>query len=199
MPPLPVQMFGGIVHHDPHWDPRSFDIARDLPAARKAFPTMDATSGDLSRFAARGGKLILYHGWADASVQPQATIDFYGRIRVAPGQRRDQFARLYMVPGMHHCRGGTGTDRFGASEDRTATADPHSDLLAALVSWVERNNPPGPIEARRLDSKGAVDRSRPICPFPEQATYRGAGSIDEAESFVCASTQSLNSKSRDGV
>lgn len=194
LPPLPVQMFGDVVHGDSAWNPRSFEISRDLAAARAAFPMMDARSANLADFAARGGKLMLYHGWADASVQPLSTIDFFSRLQPAPTGAGDDVARLYMVPGMQHCRGGAGTDRFGASEDRTPTAEPRSDMLAALVGWVERQVPPGPIIARRLDDRGAVDRTRPLCPFPAQAVYRGSGNVDEAGSFACVQATSLSSR-----
>ncbi len=186
MPPLPLQMFGEVVHHDPRWNPLSFDIASDLPAARAAFPTMDASNANLTQFAAQGGKLILYHGWADASVQPEATIDFFHRLKPLPGTPQADYARLYMVPGMQHCRGGKGTDHFGASEDRYITAQPGTDMLAALIAWVERKAEPGPIEARRITPAGKVDRTRPLCPFPQKAVYRGGGSTDDAANFSCA-------------
>lgn len=185
LPPLPVQMFGGVVRQDPHWDPRTFDIASDLPAARAAFQTMDARDADLSAFADRGGKLILFHGWADASVQPESTIDFFDRLNALSGGTVSDFARLYMVPGMQHCRGGAGTDRFGAGEDRYVTAQPGSDMLAALIAWVEHGAQPGVIEARRLDAQGKVDRTRPLCPWPQVASYRGSGSVDDARNFTC--------------
>jgi feruloyl esterase len=185
MPPLPLELFGKIVHRDPNWDPRRFDIAADLPAARAAFPTMDASDADLTRFAARGGRLILYHGWADASVQPEATIDFFDRLRLRARPDREAYARLYMVPGMQHCRGGNGTDRFGASEDRLPTGKPQGDLLAALMAWVERSNAPDTILARRVGPGGAVDRTRPLCPYPQEAAYRGRGDINDASAFGC--------------
>jgi feruloyl esterase len=192
LPPLPLQMFGDIVHRGEAWDARQFDIAHDLPAARAAFPTMDARSTDLAAFAARGGKLLLYHGWADASVQPQSTIDFFQQLQPAAGTPKGDFARLYMVPGMLHCRGGTGTDRFGASEDRQPTADRSSDMLAALIAWVERDQKPDALVAKRLDAAGAIDRTRPLCPFPTEARYTGRGDPSDATSFTCAATAALS-------
>jgi feruloyl esterase len=182
MPPLPRQMFGQVIHRDPDWNPLSFDVASDLPAARAAFAQMDASDTDLSRFAARGGKLMLYHGWADASVQPEATIAFFDRLK--PARERAEFARLYLVPGMHHCSGGNATDHFGGAGDRAITGDPHTDMLAALIAWVERGDRPGPIVARRLGADGAVDRTRPLCPWPQAAAYRG-GDGDDAANFAC--------------
>ena len=187
MPPLPAQLFGGIVHNDPSWDPRSFDIASDLPAARAAFATMDASSANLTDFVSRGGKLMLYHGWVDASVQPESTIDFYARLAQETEGARADYARLYMVPGMQHCRGGSGTDHFGGSEDRHVTADPAADMLAALIAWVERDIAPQTIEARRLGPDGRPDRTRPLCAFPGEATYRGSGNAEAASNFFCSS------------
>lgn len=185
LPPLPVQMFGGVVHNDPAWNPANFDIASDLPAAQAAFPSMDASSAEIGQFVGRGGKLVLYHGWADASVQPESSIDFFSRLEKLPEAKGTDFARLYMVPGMQHCRGGEGTDHFGASDDRQPTSDPQSDMLAALIAWVEHDTSPGSITARRLSSNGTVSRSRPLCPYPQKATYRGSGSIDHANNFYC--------------
>jgi feruloyl esterase len=182
LPPLPAQMFGDVVYGDPAWDPATFDIGLDLPAARAAFPAMDARQTDLGAFAARGGKLLLYHGWADASVQPQSTIAFFEALRPSAKEAGQAFARLYMVPGMQHCRGGAGTDSFGASEDRAPTGRADSDMLAALITWVEEGQSPDTIVARRL---GVAARGRPLCPYPQQARYRGTGDPDQPGSHAC--------------
>ena len=188
LPPLPVQMFGQVVHRDAGWNPQSFDIATDLPTARAAFPTMDATSPDLAAYAARGGKLMLYQGWVDASVQPEATIGFFETLRGAPGTDKSAFARLYMVPGMTHCRGGDGTDAFGGSEDVAPSGHPATDMLAALIGWVEQGRAPGPIVAARRTAALTVDRTRPLCPYPQEAVARGRGSTDQASGFRCVAT-----------
>jgi feruloyl esterase len=180
LPPLPVQMFGHA-RGQTDWDPTTYDIASDLPAARRKFATMDASSEDFRTFAGRGGKLILYHGWADASVQPESSIALFERMGAQQGQDRENFARLYMVPGMTHCRGGVGTDRFGGSEDRYPTANPDTDLLAALIAWVERGAAPATIKARHLDDAGKITRERPLCNWPASTTYSGT---DDAESFA---------------
>ncbi|MCW2367719.1 feruloyl esterase [Sphingobium sp. B7D2B] len=191
LPPLPVQMFGHARHSagrgDAGWDPASFDLAADLAAARKSFATMDARSADMRTFAARGGKLILYHGWADASVQPLSTLDLFARMGAEAEQDRDAFARLYMVPGMQHCRGGAGTDRFGGSEDRSATGKPESDLLAALVAWVEQGTTPGAIFARHADANGTVTAVRPLCAWPAQASRPKASDAGPAADLRCDS------------
>ncbi|MBU0793596.1 MAG: tannase/feruloyl esterase family alpha/beta hydrolase [Alphaproteobacteria bacterium] len=187
LPPLPVQMFGHA-RGDAGWDAASFDLAADLAAARKTFATMDARSADMRAFAERGGKLILYHGWADASVQPLSTLDLFARMGAQPGQDRDDFARLYMVPGMLHCRGGAGTDRFGGSEDRSATGQPESDMLAALIGWVERDVAPATIEARHRAADSTVTRSRPLCAWPQAAARQEDAAPDQTAGFRCVTS-----------
>lgn len=184
LPPLPQQLFGQLPHRDPQWDPRGFDIAKDLPPARIAFASMDARSADIIPFARRGGRIMLYHGWLDASVQPEASIDFFSRLPSRPDLDRADYARLYMVPGMLHCRGGNGTGHFGGSDDLWPTGVPETDMLAALIAWVERDIRPGAILARRLEN-GTPERERPLCPYPQRAQYLGAGSVDSASSFAC--------------
>jgi len=98
-----------------------------------------------------------------------------------------------MVPGMQHCRGGAGTDHFGASEDRSPTSDPRSDMLAALIAWVENGAAPGSMMARRLDGQGVTERTRPLCPYPMSIKYLG-GSPDDAMSFTCINNQSAGSQ-----
>ncbi len=82
--------------------------------------------------------------------------------------------RLFMVPGMGHCAGGTGPDRF--------------DALKALDAWVETGTPPETIIASRFDAAGAIDRTRPLCPYPKVTVYRGEGSTDDAANFSCAAS-----------
>jgi feruloyl esterase len=160
-------------------DEPDMDITRFVPArdvARLAFMSriLDAKDPDLEAFRARGGKLILYHGWADTGVNPLTTVRYFERVRDRMGTGVDSFARLYMVPGMFHCRGGLNVDRF--------------DALAALIAWVERAEAPRAIVASRMQ-EGRVVRTRPLCPFPQTAHYQGAGSTDDARSFRCETPQ----------
>ncbi|MFO1465600.1 MAG: tannase/feruloyl esterase family alpha/beta hydrolase [Steroidobacteraceae bacterium] len=151
----------------PDMDITRFDPARDLPRLAAMSRLLDAKDPDLSRFEARGGKLILYHGWADTGVNPLTTVHYFERIT----PRRESFARLYMVPGMFHCRGGLGVDRF--------------DGMAALIAWVERGEAPGALVASRIEG-GRTLRTQPLCPYPQVARYRGQGSGNEARNFLCA-------------
>jgi len=155
---------------EPEMDITRFDPARDLPRLAAMSRILDATDPDLGAFLARGGKLLLYHGWADTGVNPMTTVRYYERVREKMGADTESFARLFMVPGMFHCRGGLNVDRF--------------DGVAALIAWVERGEAPARVVASRVQD-GRVVRTRPLCPYPAVARYRGSGSTDEAASFAC--------------
>jgi feruloyl esterase len=132
---------------------------------------MDATDPDLSSFQARGGKIVMYFGWADPALAPFMGVDYYEKVEEQMGASTQDFFRLFMVPGMFHCRGGVGVSTF--------------DPVTPLVQWVEKSTPPDKIlGARVVDDK--VVRTRPLCPYPQVAKYKGSGSIDDASSFACA-------------
>lgn len=183
-PYLAVALFGDGVHRDRNWDPRNFRIARDLPAIDRVMD-LHADIPDLSAFEARGGKLIVYQGWADPLVAAQPTVDYFEAVERTMGgrERTSRFARLYMVPGMDHCIGGTGPDRFGGAGDDAPRVDAQHDLLSALEEWVERGIAPQQVVATQVID-GKVTRTRPLCPHPQRARYR-VGSVDEAGSFEC--------------
>ena len=165
---VPLDQYRYIVYNDPKWDWRSFELERDLAAAEKAGAgTLSAVSTDLSAFTGRGGKLLMYHGWADQDVPPLASINFYNSVQ--PKSAQDG-VRLFMVPGMNHCAGGEGPNTF--------------DVIGALEQWVERQKPPSRILASH-STDGKIDRTRPLCAYPQTAHYRGKGDINDAENFVC--------------
>ncbi len=134
---------------------------------------LNATDPDLSEFRERGGKAIMYSGWADPAVWAESVTDYYEEVVKATGGKAstDAFFRLFMAPGMYHCRGGPGPNFF--------------DTLTALEDWVERGIAPDRIIASHRTADGTVDRTRPLCPYPEVAVYNGAGSIDDARYFHC--------------
>lgn len=171
--PLLADSFKYLVYKDPNWDWRTFDLDRDLAKAEAAgeLKAADVTDPDLSAFAARGGKLLMYHGWGDSLVPPGASINFYDRLLTAMGgaETTSQWVRLFMAPGMGHCRGGDGPNTF--------------DAVGALDDWVEARRPPSRIIATQVT--GSATRTRPLCPYPQVAVYTGKGSIDEAANFVC--------------
>lgn len=175
-------LFGKVVHGDPHWNPLELNIARDHAAARAAWPDLPNEETDLSAFRANGGKLIFYHGWADPWILAQLPITYFQQVNRRMGDTAD-FFRLFMVPGMGHCAGGPGTDHFGSRGDAPAVDADH-DMLSALEAWVERGKAPQRIIASRVE-QGQVTRTRPLCPYPSRAVYKGSGSTDDAANFQC--------------
>jgi feruloyl esterase len=162
-----------IIHKDPAWDFRTFSLAADLEAARRADPddALGASSTNLKSFFERGGKLLMYHGFQDPQVPPQNSINYYTKVvnGTGKGLAGKQIA-LYMVPGMNHCAGGPGADAF--------------DKVAAVEAWVATGRAPESIPAaHRTD--GVVDRTRLLCPYPKVAKWRGTGSTDDAANFAC--------------
>jgi feruloyl esterase len=169
---LALDTFATLTYGDAPWDWRAFDPATDIANAEERIgPLMDSNDADLSDFVARGGRLLLYHGWSDPGIPPGGTVLYYDNVLDSLGPATaDDHVRLFMVPGMGHCAGGTGTDRF--------------DAVAALDRWVETGNAPERIEAERVVGGERV-RTRPLCPYPAVATFDGNGSTDEAASFSC--------------
>ena len=163
-----------MVLKDPSWDWRTSPIDFDRHVAladQSDIARVNASNADISAFVKQGGKLILSGGWNNALVPAGAVLDYYDRVRAALGPAQAQRAvRLYMVPGMIECNGGAGTDTF--------------DLLAVMRRWVEQNQAPNEVIASRVEH-GKVVRTRPLCPHPQVATYRGQGSTDDARNFAC--------------
>jgi feruloyl esterase len=136
----------------------------------------------------RGGKLILYHGWSDGALPPLVAIQYYESVVKTAGQKRaDTFVRLFMAPGMGHCGGGVGPNSFG--QHNVAQGDPEHNLPTALERWVEQGVAPDRIIATKYkngaDPASGVRRTRPLCRYPQVARYKGIGSIDDADNFVC--------------
>ncbi len=155
---------------DPQFDLSNFNFDTDVEKVGGAAHLMDATDPDLSSFQARGGKIVMYFGWADPALTPFMGVDYYEKVEDQMGPSTPDFFRLFMVPGMFHCRGGVGVSTF--------------DALTPLVQWVEKAVPPDHlIGSRVVDEK--VIRTRPLCPYPQVAKYKGSGSIDDANNFTC--------------
>jgi len=180
-----TQYFMNMVFDNPDWQFRTFNIDRDVPIAdEKTARILNANDPDLSGFQKRGGKLILYHGWSDAAIPAQNAINYVDSVATKMGAANiEGFLRLYMVPGMQHCGGGAGTTSFG--EAGTPAADRFHDIDAALEAWVEHGQAPSEIIASKLNPSGAVIRTRPLCPYPSVATYKGTGSTDDSANFAC--------------
>jgi feruloyl esterase len=172
---FPREIYQFIVFRDPTWDYKTLDLDRDVARAEQAYGgMMDAVNPDLTAFFRRGGKLLQYHGWNDQAVAPANSINYYNSVVAKSGGAASvqRSYRLFMVPGMTHCTGGEGTSTF--------------DALAALERWVEAGEAPARIPASRV-VQGVVNRTRPLCPYPQVAVYNGTGSIDEAANFACKS------------
>lgn len=169
--------FGLFLAHDRGWDwttltPASFEAFFDQ-AVRTYDDVLGAADPDLSAFADSGGKLLLWHGAADFGVPFQGTVDYYERVRATLGpEQASEFVRLFLAPGVGHCRGGAGAQ----------PADP----LGTLVEWVENGTAPETLAGVRLDENGATTATRPICPYPTVARWNGEGDPDDAASYACA-------------
>ena len=148
--------------------------------------TFNADDPNLKAFAARGGKLIMYHGWSDAALPPLGAINYFESVHAALGrQQTEAFMRLYVAPGVQHCGGGPGADSFGQSGLRT---DAQHDLHEALEQWVEKGKAPDRIIATKFvdDKPGkGVAMTRPLCPYPQFAKYKGTGDNKDAANFEC--------------
>lgn len=171
---------------NPQWNWWNFDWDRDYTFAQSRLgPLVDQVNPDISAFKARGGKLITFHGWADAVVSPQDTIAYYEQVKTAQGGASlDGFFRLFMAPGMGHCSGGTGPVAFGQEGGYITNPTPANDILMALDQWVDKGVAPDSIIASKLVN-GAATATRPLCPYPRKAIYKGSGSTDDASNFIC--------------
>ena len=181
--------FSNMVYDKSDWDYRTFTLDSGLKAAsEKTASVLNANNPDLSSFQARGGKLILYHGWDDPGISALNSINYYENVVKTLGKHKASgFVRLYMVPGMQHCHGGPGADDFGA--DGYDPSDPSLNLRLALEDWVETNKAPGSIRAAKYspgDSHHRPTMTRPLCAYPSFAKYKGSGDTNDAANFVCA-------------
>ena len=168
---------------------RDFDFDKSSAALVKYEKDQDAGSADLTAFQKHGGKLILYDGWADHSTPPLRAVEYFEQLRQKTSNR-DDYVRLFMMPGLYHCNGGPGPNVFGGlGQKGYKKNDPDSDIIGALDQWVEKGVAPSKLLVTKFkedDPRQGVARTRPVCPYPQMATYKGSGSVDEASNFVCA-------------
>jgi pimeloyl-ACP methyl ester carboxylesterase len=163
--------FMAFPDRDPKTAIAQFNIDKDPPRTQLLHQILDATDTDLSEFERRGGKILMYFGWADPQLNPLMGVEYYEKVVEKMGSSTNDFFRLFMVPGMFHCRGGIGTDTF--------------DTATPLLKWVESGSAPDQIAASRVVENKVV-RTRPLCAYPQVAKYKGSGSIDDAANFACA-------------
>ncbi len=177
---IPLSYFKYMVFNNPNWDwktfnftdPKHFAILYDADA--RYGPILNATDPDLTAFRKLGGKMILWHGWADQNIAPRNTINYYNSVVEDVGSEAEtqEFLRLFMLPGVGHCRGGEGPDQV--------------DWLSLLEQWVEKGVAPEMAVASKVKDNKVV-RTRLLCPYPQVADYKGSGSLDDAANYVCAS------------
>jgi feruloyl esterase len=200
---LGLNYFRDMVFENPNWDSRRVSAEKAIEIAdRKTSRLLDATDPDLSQFRASGGKLIIYHGWSDPVVPGTESTNYYDALVAKMGLEETQsFVRLYVVPGMHHSFLGPGANFFGQVElssfgGRSADSDPQDpqhNILTALEEWVEHGTAPDEIIASKyvndLDHSQGIKMTRPLCPYPQLAKYKGTGDTNDAANFVCTQTE----------
>lgn len=169
--PAVSSYFRDLVFKDPKWDFRAFDYDEDVTRAMQAHSeTVDVPPTGLDNYFAGGRKLLLTQGWADPLIPPMSTVSFYNELHAHLGEKRASGTRLFMIPGMGHCGGGDGPFVF--------------DAIATIDKWVETGGAPDRIVVSNPPKTPA--RTRPLCPFPQEAVYSGTGSTDDEKNFRCA-------------
>jgi len=168
-PNMVLNGFKYVIHEDPTWDWRTFDVNREL-ALNEKFVPFDAINPDIRAFKDRGGKLLIYHGWSDNLIPPENSINYYSSVLAKMGSRQSDWLRLFMVPGMYHCNGGPGPNQM--------------NWIGALERWRESGIAPDQITGAHVTNNG-VDMTRPVCPYPQVARYKGIGSTNDAMNFDC--------------
>jgi hypothetical protein len=180
--------FKDFVFEREDWSLGTFDFDRDSKLAlEKTGAALNATDTNLKPFAARGGKLLMYHGWNDPAIPALSSVEYYDGMVASMGKKATEAAvRLYMVPGMLHCEGGPGVTDFG-QDGAAVRGDAQQDVFTALEKWVEVGKAPGTLTARKFvdgdDTKGVVG-TRPVCAYPTWAKYV-KGDAKDAGSFSC--------------
>jgi hypothetical protein len=164
-----TEMFKYMVFNDPSWDYTRYEFSNYKKDTALVASVLNATNTNLDAFKARGGKLILWHGWSDPALTALGSIRYYDQVQAHDAKSTD-YLRMFMMPGVLHCAGGPGPDT--------------ADWTQAIADWVENGKAPERVVAKKM-SAGAVTRTRPLCVYPQKAVYTGSGSIDEAASFAC--------------
>jgi feruloyl esterase len=169
-----IGVMGGMVFNDSTWSARGYDLNRWEADTRPLAEILDANNPDLSAFKARGGKLILAHGWSDPALNALATINYRDAV-LKRDPTADAYVKLFLMPGVLHCAGGTGCDAV--------------DWYAAIADWVEKDLAPASLVARKAPPASATpsasSRSHRLCPYPQRAIFDGKGSGADAASFAC--------------
>jgi feruloyl esterase len=163
-----TQIFKYLVFNNPDWNYSTYDLSNFSSDTRLAASYLNATNANLDGFKGRKGKLIIWHGWADPALPPQATVDYYRQLQTRDPNVKD-YCRLFMVPGCLHCGGGPGASEV--------------DWLSVIVEWVEHGTAPDRVIATKSDH-GNIEMSRPLYSYPTTVIYKGSGDPASADSFV---------------
>jgi feruloyl esterase len=170
--PIAITYWRDLVFADPQWNYLTVDVsAATAKADAMHAAAMNAINPDLTEFFQHGGKLVQYHGWNDEQISPLNTVQYYESVVKKLGSASVEHSyRLFMIPGMAHCRGGEGVNSF--------------DSISIIDNWVANANPPAQIPASRVRD-GKVEGTRPVCSYPRVAVYKGTGNTDDARNFTC--------------
>jgi feruloyl esterase len=170
---IAVDMYRYLVFKDANWDYKNLNVEQDVALFDKTIgATMNSSDPNLKPFFDHGGKLLMYHGWADPGIPSGNSVEYYTKVVQELGgeSRTASSIRLFMLPGVGHCGGGDGPSTF--------------DALGTLDQWRFGGKPPDSILASHR-TMGVVDRTRPLCPYPQIAQYKGSGDTNAAENFTC--------------
>lgn len=162
-------IFKYLVFNDPEWDYTRYELNGLKKDGAQAAAYLNATDPNLDAFKAHGGKMILWHGWADSGLTPLASIRYHEQVYARDPNASDYF-RTFMLPGVLHCSGGVGPDVV--------------DWPSVIDQWVENGNAPDRVIARKV-ANGQTTQTRPLCAYPKKAEYTGSGSTDDEKNFVC--------------
>jgi feruloyl esterase len=170
--PYAVELFKYVVFKNPDWDFHTFNLDSDVALADKQDNhILNDIDPNLEKFVGHGAKLLMFHGWNDQLIPPLNSVNYYRSVLKSVGVTTiADSIRLFMLPGMTHCAGGEGPNRF--------------DAIGTLSQWVEKGETPANMIASHF-TNNVADRTRPLCPYPEVAVYKGSGSTDNASDFVC--------------
>jgi feruloyl esterase len=166
---LQLGTFRYLAHQDANWDWKTFNIDTDTALAKKNGGFIDAVETDMTKFKDRGGKLLMYHGWSDPAIPAEHSVVYYDSVLKKMGKNQANWLELFMVPGMGHCSGGAGPNQI--------------DWMSALETWREKGETPQSIIGK--GKIGETSMTRPLCPHPQVATYKGSGDTNDAANFVC--------------
>ena len=162
----------------PNIDWKKFDLDRDMKFLDEKIGYVDAVDLDMSKYKKSGGKLIITHGWADTGITPENTIWYYESVLNKMGTNQSDWMRLFMAPGMGHCGGGPGVNTF--------------DSIGALEKWVEKGVAPDTM----LGTGQQGTLTRPLCPYPQYAEYKGTGDLKERQQLGLQSARSSPSATK---